>query len=276
MSWLGSSGVLVRVSGCLDVCHASSRASTGSLLRFHSGFCSLTATEASLSLILHPSINPRPSPPTSSRMTPLNLAELGLIAEHLWLHADLDRYDENSPTQLFVHCPFDKPHPVSDALLKVDCSRAVVGVSCAPCKFEIEYSCTEVAQGLREASVDYVTNGRAAYVGVADLLEGAERPRSRSAPLYLVGVDDLHISESMLRELYGVPYTVVMSEDDLHQRAAVIRGVLDISECLAGTVRQLMDFLVGCGSVGCRVVRGVSGLCFGAVERWSLFVAVVG
>ena len=207
-------------------------------------------------------------------MTPLNLAELGLIAEHLWLRADLDRYDENSPTQLFVHCPFDKPHAVSDALLKVDCSRAVVVVSCAPCKFEIEYSCTEVGQGLREASVDYVTSGRAAYVGVADLLEGAERPRSRSAPLYLVGVDDLHISESMLRELYAVPYTVVMSEDDLHQRAAVIRGVLDISECLAGTVRQLMDFQRRFqpvwGALFDRWVRerGVSG---GAWSEWAVF-----
>ena len=218
---------------------------------------SIAGHSLSLSLSLSHSSSvhqPAPLPPTSSRMTPLNLAELGLIAEHLWLRADLDRYDENSPTQLFVHCPFDEPHAVSDALLKVDCSRAVVVVSCAPCKFENEYSCVEVDQGLREASVDYVTNGRAAYVGVADLLEGAERPRSRSAPLYLVGVDDLHISESMLRELYGVPDTVVLSEDDLHQRAAVIRGVLDFSEYLAGTVRQLMDFSAQVSAgVGCAV-----------------------
>ena len=207
-------------------------------------------------------------------MTALNLAELGIIAEHFCLRADLDRYDENSPTQLFVHCPFDKPHPVSDAVLGVDCIAGVVVRICELCELEVEDSFAEVAQGLREASVDYVTSGRAAYVGVADLLEGAERPRSRSALLYLVGVDDLHISESMLRELYAVPDTVVMSEDELHQRAAVIRGVLDISECLAGTVRQLMDFQRRFqpvwGALFDRWVRerGVSG---GAWSEWAVF-----
>ena len=209
-------------------------------------------------------------------MTALNLAELGIIAEHFCLRADLDRYDENSPTQLFVHCPFDKPHPVSDAVLGLDCIAGVVVRICELCELEVEDSFAEVAQGLREASVDYVTSGRAAYVGVADLLEGAERPRSRSALLYLVGVDDLHISESMLRELYAVPDTVVLSEDELHQRAAVIRGVLDISECLAGTVRQLMDFQRRFqpvwGALFDRWVRerGVSG---GAWSEWFLGLA---
>ena len=121
-------------------------------------------------------------------MAALNLAELGLIAEHLWLRADLDRYDENSPPQLFVHCPFDEPHAVSDSVLGLDCTAGVVVRICELCELEVEDSFAEVAQGLREASVDYVAGGRAAYVGVADLLEGAERPRSRSAPLYLVGV----------------------------------------------------------------------------------------
>ena len=108
-------------------------------------------------------------------MTPLNLAELGLIAEHLWLRADLDRYDENSPTQLFVHCPFDKPHAVSDSVLGLDCTAGVVVRICELCELEVEDSFAEVAQGLREASVDYVAGGRAAYVGVADLLAGTVR-----------------------------------------------------------------------------------------------------
>ena len=245
--------------------------------------CSPSIAGHSLSLSLSLSLShsssvhqPSTHPLHFLQMTALNLAELGIIAEHFCLRADLDRYDENSPTQLFVHCPFDKPHPVSDAVLGVDCIAGVVVRICELCELEVEDSFAEVAQGLREASVDYVTSGRAAYVGVADLLEGAERPRSRSALLYLVGVDDLHISESMLRELYAVPDTVVMSEDELHQRAAVIRGVLDISECLAGTVRQLMDFQRRFqpvwGALFDRWVRerGVSG---GAWSEWAVFSA---